>query len=83
MIEKDLKSQIIDSIPISNNEKRFQRQENQIISELNIIEIEICAYIEKIISAKWNAPSLQCKVESLMIQRHKMWIELDLLWGFK
>jgi len=68
---------------ISKKEKRLELQENSLISELNEIEIEICALIEKIIAAHWDAPSLQQIVQQKIIQRQKMWKELDLIWGFK
>ena len=68
---------------ISKKEKRLELQENSLISELNEIEIEICAYIEKIIAAHWDAPSLMSIVEQKISQRQKMWNELDLIWGFK
>jgi len=68
---------------ISKKEKHLERQENLMISELNEIEIEICALIEKIIAAHWDAPSLMKIVEQKISQRQKMWNELDLLWGFK
>ena len=68
---------------ISKKEKRLEMQENSLISELNEIEIEICTLIEKIIAAHWDAPSLMAIVEQKIIQRQKMWVELDLIWGFK
>jgi len=68
---------------ISKKEKRLEMQENSLISELNEIEIEICTLIEKIIAAHWDAPSLQSIVEQKISQRQKMWVELDLIWGFK
>ena len=68
---------------ISKKEKRLEMQENSLISELNEIEIEICALIEKIIAAHWDAPSLMAIVEQKISQRQKMWNELDLIWGFK
>jgi len=68
---------------ISKKEKRLEMQENSLISELNEIEIEICTLIEKIIAAHWDAPSLMAIVEQKISQRQKMWVELDLIWGFK
>ena len=68
---------------ISKKEKRLELQENSLISELNEIEIEICTLIEKIIAAHWDAPSLMAIVEQKISQRQKMWVELDLIWGFK
>ena len=68
---------------ISKKEKRLELQENSLISEINQIEIEICALIEKIISAHWDAPSLQSIVEQKISQRQIIRRELDLIWGFK
>ena len=68
---------------ISKKEKRLEMQENSLFSELHEIEIEICALIEKIIAAHWDAPSLMQIVEQKIDQRQKMWNELDLIWGFK
>ena len=68
---------------ISKKEKRLELQENSLISEINQIEIEICALIEKIIAAHWNAPSLMSIVEQKTSQRQIIRRELDLIWGFK
>ena len=43
----------------------------------------ICALIEKIIAAHWNAPSLMAIVEQKTNQRQIIRRELDLIWGFK
>ena len=68
---------------ISKKEKRLELQENSLISEINQIEIEICALIQKIIAAHWDAPSLMAIVEQKTNQRQINSCELDLIWGFK
>ncbi len=83
MIEKDLKNQIMDTNSISAKQKRLEKQENQLMSELNCIEIEICQHLETLISANWNAPTLQAVIQSKIAQRKKIWYELDQLWGFQ
>tara|TARA_R110002110_G_scaffold407247_1_gene628036 strand:+ start:641 stop:889 length:249 start_codon:yes stop_codon:yes gene_type:complete len=81
MIEKNLKDQIMNKV-IDAPRKRLERQENQLMSELNCIEIEICKHLETLISVNWESPSLQAVIMLKISQRKKMWNELDKIWGF-
>lgn len=81
MIEKNLKDQIMNKV-IDATEKRLERQENQLMSELNCIEIEICKHLETLISVNWESPSLKAVIMLKISQRKKMWHELDQIWGF-
>ena len=85
MIEKDLKKQIYNiNLPIfSKKEIKLERQEDQLMCEMNGIEIEICQILQTLIAANWESPSLQAVIQIKIAQRQKMKYELDQIWGFK
>lgn len=85
MITKDLKKQIYaNNLPlVSKKEQKFQRQENQLLHEMDELEFEICRNLMTIVESKWNAPILMQETEKKLKQWHFVWVELDELHGVK
>ena len=83
MIEKDLKKQIYShNLPlVSKKEQKFQRQENQLLHEMDELEFEICRNLMTIVESRWNAPILMQETEKKLKQWHFVWVELDELNG--
>ena len=83
MITKDLKKQIYDNnLPlVSKKEQKFERQENQLLHEMDELEFEICRNLMTIVESRWNAPILMQETEKKLKQWHFVWVELDELHG--
>ena len=85
MIEKDLKKQIYANnlLIVSKKEQKFERQEKQLLHELDELEFEICRNLMTIVESRWNAPILMQENEKKLKQWHFVWVELDELHGIK
>ena len=85
MITKDLKKQIYSyNLPlVSKKEQKFQRQENQLLHEMDELEFEICRNLMTIVESRWNAPILMQETEKKLKQWHFVWVELDELHGLE
>ena len=83
MITKDLKKQIYSyNLPlVSKKEQKFERQENQLLHEMDELEFEICRNLMTIVESRWNAPILMQETEKKLKQWHFVWVELDELHG--
>jgi|TARA_R110002153_G_scaffold82800_1_gene208707 hypothetical protein len=83
LITKDLKKQIYaNNLPlVSKKEQKFQRQENQLLHEMDELEFEICRNLMTIVESRWNAPILMQETEKKLKQWHFVWVELDELHG--
>ena len=78
-----MKKQIYDNnLPlVSKKEQKVERQENQLLYEMDELEFEICRNLMTIVESKWNAPILMQETEKKLKQWHFVWVELDELHG--